>query len=803
MNQSIYQLKQAWAGLILKKGFLATVVTTLGITIGALLCVLTLAYVVISKPLPYSEQDHLYQLNTLSFNSKEDLVARAHYYPSLVHLFDNQTLFAKSALMHYGQGVITSQPTQPQIISTAVTPGWFELLDSEVAMGRVFEQTEVKDSYNPVTILSYETWQKEFNGTEEILEQNITINGISFRVIGVLSERFVEPQLLRTGVKTDVFLPWDYNSLASERRLLWGRIDGGLRFIGKIDSEMSPTQVEQELGALVHNTWTENVADNPAFKGDVIKVELKTLKEVITRNSKNTVLLLLIGVFGLLLVACANITNLFMSRQLAIQAALGASKNKLYRALFAQSGLVIFISVIVALVIASLGFEVLQVYMISRLPRVDELTINGATLGSAVIIALVLALFFARLGANMITYRSLNSTLQSSGKGIGVQVSKKVRKVLIISQVTIVTLLVFINISLLKDSLKVINQPLGFETDNISTLTLSINASGGLSEEEKKSLMSELKSKLMALPQVEDVANATSPLFDRRIIIQEINSTGERLNLRTKTVDERYFQMIGQPLIEGDFFSESDVRDESKLLIINDVYAAKIAPQGSALGSKVTAFRQQQFTVSGIVKGVKMPAENDIPMRAFTVPLYEWPRFMIKLKPEQLLSRELIANTVREANSRLTLLSFETLNDRKGRLLFTQYTTATTSGILAVLTFFLATIGLYGILNYVIQVRRFELGTRLAIGAKRMDIIGLLLKDNIGTVSIGFTFGVTILLVLSISFSDIFSSYINQQFVTQLFITLILICIMTLFASYWPLRSIINSPVIRSLRGEE
>jgi putative ABC transport system permease protein len=812
MNHRIYQLKQAWAGLSAKRGFLVTVVTTLGSTLGALLCILTLAYVVIAKPLPYPDQQHLYQLNAFTVDEKGEQYATPDYtYPGLVHLFDNQTLFIQSALVHYGDGVLSSQPTKPSVNTTSVTPGWFTLLDSKIALGRTFEQTEAKDSYNPVAILSYETWQNEFNSDSTILEQTVTISGASFRVVGVLAEAFIEPQLSGIGVKTDIFLPWDYNSFNfdPERRVDWSLFSAKFRFFGKLDSPFSITQFEQTLTTLANDTWQENTTDILGFKGWSIKMELQSFKNAILGDSKNTVLLLLAGVIGLVLVACANITNLFMSRtaeqqrQLAIQAAVGASKSHLFQTLFAQSGLVVFISVLVALVIASGGFWVLQHYLALRLPRVDELAINSVTLGSALLIALLLGLFFARLSANMIKYRALNATLQSSGKGTGIQVSQKVRRWLVISQVTIVTLLVFVNMGLLRDSLKIIHQPLGFETENISSLTLRVNSASDLSEEERKPLMLELKNKLMALPQVEDVAQAVPPLNRGRTLIQVIEATEERLLVQSRSIDDRYFQMIGQPLIEGDFFSAADLKDENNLIIVNDVYATKLAAQGSALGAKITLGETTLYTVSGVVKGVKMPTETDIPMRAYLLTTEAESRFILKLKPQQTLSREMAATMLQEVSRQFSLLELEALDKQQDQLLFTQYTTAITSAVLAVLTFFLATIGLYGILNYATQMRRFELGIRIALGAKRIDVIGLIIKDNAGAVGIGIVISLIVLLALSIGFSEALASYINLQLITLFFVTLVSIGFMALFACYWPLRPIINSPAIRSLRGSQ
>ena len=810
MNQISYQLKQAWAGLRVKKGFLVTVVTTLGITLGALLCVLTLAYVLIAKPLPYPEQEHLYQINSVIVDQKEGVIARAFSYPSLVKLFDSETPFSQSALVRYESSVLSSRPTQPTINNIFVTPGWFALVDSKMALGRTFEKTEEKDSFNPVAILSYEFWQNEFNSDSNILEQTVTLGGTNFRVVGVLDKTFIEPQLSGIGVKSDIFLPWDYNSvnLNPPLRESFGSFSRMSSFVGKLDSQLSVSQVEQTLTTPFNSYWWENV-DQSEFEGWSLEVELQPFKNAILGDSTNTVLLLLAGVFGLILIACTNITNLFMSRtadqqrELAIQAALGASKKHLFQTLFAQSGLLVFLSVVVALIIANGGFWVLQHYLALRLPRVDELAINSVTLGSALFIALILGLFFARISANMINYRALNATLQSSGKGTGIQVSQKVRRLLIISQVAIVTILVFVNMGLLRDSLKVINQPLGIETEDISTLILKFNSASNLSDEEKKPLMLELKNKLKALPQVEDVAQSTySPLARGNGNTQTVVATQERILMEARYIDNRYFQILEQPLIEGDFFSAADFKDDNKLMIINDVYAAKLSTEGSVIGTKIFMI-DAVYTVIGIVKSVKRPTENDIPARSFMPTSEAESRFIIKLKPEQTLSRELVVSMVQEVGRQFVVSKLETLNERRDQLLFTQYTTAITSSVLAVLTFFLATIGLYGILSYSTQMRRFELGTRIAIGAKRIDVIRLIIKDNVGAVGIGFVISLIILLGLYISFSEILSSYINPQLITLFSATLASICIMTLFACYWPLRAIINYPVIRSLRGTQ
>lgn len=198
-----------------------------------------------------------------------------------------------------------------------------------------------------------------------------------------------------------------------------------------------------------------------------------------------------------------------------------------------------------------------------------------------------------------------------------------------------------------------------------------------------------------------------------------------------------------------------------------------------------------------------MPTATEIPMRVYTLISEAETQFMLKLKPQQSLSRELAVTTVQNVSSQLGLMELDALSEQKNKLLFTQINTVISSAVLAVLTFLLATIGLYGILNYATQVRRFELGSRMAIGAKRMDVVGLIIRDNGGGVGIGITISIVVLLALSIGFSEELTSYINAQLIILFSFTLVLICSMALFACYWSLRNIINYPAIRSLRGSQ
>jgi predicted permease len=809
MSQFFYQQKQAWVSLKKKAGFVATVVTTMGTTLGALLCVLTLGYLLIVEPLPYPEQDKLYSVVHAIGDKTGETNATAFTYPGMIHLYKNQDVFESTALIQYGQDVLTSLPNQPRLSTGYVTPQWFELLGTEMQMGRLFESTEALDTFNPVAIVSYKTWQEEFDSAPDMLDKKVSFSGVSFRVIGVLGESFVEPQITQTGRDVGMWFPWDYN-LDVRMKERWGNISGALYFAGKLKDTLSAAQAEQIITPLVNDTWVENVVSMPFFNGWAIEMQLESFQTAIVGDSQNTVYKLLAGVLGLVLIAFANIANLFMSRtaeqqrQLAIYAALGAKKHHLFRGLLAESGLLMSLSLLVALVVASLGFSLLQANLASELPRINELGVNYITFLASIILAFSFALLFAFLSSKMINYRALNSMLQASGKGTGVQVSKRFRQGLIVSQVAIATVLVFTNITLFKEAVDTITQPPGYTVDNMTQMSLSVSASEFPPEEEVAAAMVQLKKSLLALPQVESISQSSSVLDGFGLWALTAVASGENFTPENNSISHNYFTMIGQALLEGDYFSEADIKDRNRVMIVNDEFAKRLNPDGSALGLQISPGAESEpFTITGVVKGAKMPAESEVPLRAYTPANLANTQMTLKLRDGQSIEPEQVVTAIKSVSSLYALFNLETLDSQKKRRLFTQYTTAATTATLAVITLFLASVGLYGILSYGTQMRRFELGTRMAIGAKRKDLVGLIVKDNLWVIVLGIASSIVVMLGIYIGYTEALLAYISVDLLPIFLTTILSIALLSLFACYWPLRQYINHPAIHSLRGSD
>ncbi|MBU3004585.1 ABC transporter permease [Paraglaciecola arctica] len=804
MSQSLYLLKQAWASLKTTPGFVTAVVTTISVTFGALLCVLTLAYLLLVSPLSYPESDNLYTVEHNLVDNNAGIDGTAFTYPNLMQLYAKQTAFSDLALMYYDADVLISQPSHPTLSISFVTPEWFLLLGAEMALGRSFTATEALNSYNLVAILSYQTWKNDFSLDSDILSKKVQFGDVSYRVVGVLDEKFVEPQIYGVGYKSQVFLPWDYNSISASERKKWGNDDSGLMTLGRLKPGNSIAQTEQQLTSLVSDNWQQQVAGHQFFNGWSIGIKLHTLKSVILANSQQTVYLLIAAVIGLVLIATTNIANLFMSRtversrQIAIRAAIGASRRQVFHMLLAEAALLVGVATVIAMYIASLGFKGMQMFLNQYLPRIDELSLHFNTIVYALILIVGFAWFFAYICMRMIDFQSLNQSMQTGGKGIGKQVSKKVRQGLVFAQISIVTLLVFINIVLFSEAMTTINRPSGFATKNISFLVLSLPR---VDESERDGLvanMAEVRDKLAALPQVDNVSQSMAPMPFFSLALSRLGGD-ERYSIRAKDVDHSYFQLIEQPLLAGNYFSEADIKDSNNVMIVNDVFAKELAPNGNALGLTF----DNGAKIVGVVKGILIPGDTTIEPRFYFPASPTRNMFLINTQEGQSVTREQVVQVLSQVSKELKLFSLSTLEGRRVERLFSQYTTAVTSGALAILTFLLAGIGLYGILSYSTQMRRFEIGTRLAIGAKRSDVIKLIIKDNSSMILLGMLSGVLVLLALYLGFNQVLTVYLSENLILAFVLTVTPILFLSIFACYWPLRRFINQPAVNSLRGSD
>ena len=808
MQQLNYLFIQAWQNLKSKPSFTANVVVTLSLTVGALICALTLMNLMLFKPLPYPQQDTLFIVENTKFNEQGTEVSRGFSYNGIEHFYKHQDAFTQAALVYHIADVFSSLKHQPTVNSAYVTPEWFELLAIPIAKGRGLLSSEQIDNHNPVAVISFDTWINEFAQSENVLDKTITIRGINYRIVGVTAKEFIEPEISEIGRKTSIWLPWDFNWTAQMKWGAWQNVDEAVQLLVKVENPESTIQLAQQINVQMNDIWQQQTGDLAVAKNWQLVLNLKPLVQAIFGEQKSLVLYIFLGCLGIFIIATANIANLFMSRtieqrrRLSIVAAMGANKNQITKILFSESSLLMLLSLPFTLIISQLGFSIMQQYLVDVMPRASELKISILSVSLATFVLFLLSLIFTFICGSIIQYRELRATLNSGGKGTGVQIKKKMRLGLIVSQVTVATVLIFININLFKASLTKINTPMGINVSDAYQLRLSPKSPTQKSRIEIRQEMQAVQQTFLQHPAIDEVSISLSPLIWFGSFPVTLPSTNEEYTTQAKFIDESYFNLLEQPMLRGDNFSRQQIKDGERVVIINDAFATTLKPDGDVVGDKLNYFGGEHIII-GVVKGLKSPADGVIPLRRYTPDKSARTNFMIKVKTGQQLTEQQSLVLINKITTQYSIFSFKSLATDRTRLLFTQYTTLAITAILTALTIFLASIGLYGVLSYSSQMRRFEIGTRMAVGAKGKDIVALIFKDNAPALLAGLVLGLIILLLSFFGFRGSLDQYITNDLIPLFILTLVVISAISFFSCYLPLRQYIKKPAIHCLRGSD
>jgi predicted permease len=764
------------------------------------------------KPLPYPDQGQLVKVNYSQYDDQLTAMNHAFVHPAAIALYNNlkksKNTISHTALSLYAQEIITSDQNQPKVNTLYTTPEWFSLLTPAMAVGRYFSQEHGLNRHTPGAVISFLMWKNLFNGQDDILNERVVVNGVSHPIIGVIAQSFFEPQLYQEGRANQLWLPWDYNN--SDYQQYWLLPDKKIVMFAKLSDNANVEQTTQLYSNTANDYYHSQVSGQSDVKHWTIHIDFILLKDVFIEGNYYVLMLLLGGAVGLLLIAVSNISNLFIARAailhrtIALNMALGANKYQIKSALFIEAVLLLLMSIIVALSISQVGFEVLRLAFTDQLPRVQELSLNVFVISIVTLISLCLAYLFVKITLKTINFSSLLQGLSSSGKANAKQIPKVISFWLICSQVIFSIVLVFSSGVLIKDIAEKLNQPLGFNAENIVEMEYSVATLAQFSWEEYAHKAAELAQKLRSLPEIAEVSFARTPLNDNfQFSVTDIKTT-QKYYPYHRNVDHHYLTVMGQRVLIGSGFSEQDVTNQTPVAMINEVFSQQLASNHQdVIGHKLSVDGSPPFTVIGVVSNLQLPTKREEPARFYLTNYGTATYLLLRLKENMTLSRTQIIKALGEVDSQFVLTKLDKLSDNINLITIKHIIVATTAFVLVVLTLVLSGIGLYGISSYSSRIRRFELGTRMALGAKGSDIIRLIFKNNVDALLVGLMMSAVVLSALYFIFSESLSRYVGLELLALFVLTFGAISLLSLFACYFPLRQYINRPVIHALKGIE
>lgn len=791
------EFKLALSSLLRLPSFSLTVIVTLALTLSALAVVLNINYIVLSKPLPYPESDRL-----IVTDQSETINGETQYGYQILSaqflIYQDETYLEQMALMQNFGGKLKDVSNEPFIDAVQVTPEYFTLLDVPMFLGRAMSEKEGLNEQQRVVVLSHKTWQQHFGSNNDVVGQQTRIGNALYEIIGVASPEFEAPEVFGN-FEMEAWVSFHQEVSTTSH---WNSITSSINGIARLKSGVSIKQASAALGQQINDLYLgqEGVAPDTSIGGN-----FQPIKAKIVADSDEMAFILLAGVVTLLFIAVTNISNLFFSRAtqkqriMAIQAAVGAQPKHLFAGMFAECLTLVLAAWVLGLVLAGWILVWLQNDLQFIFPRMHNLSLDVITIGVSGFISIVIAFVMAKLSVKQVNYAKLVEDLHVSGKGTGGQVSSRTRNILIATQVSLATILLMGATAILSPVYEKLTKDVGFDTDNVYHLRVDTgNVNEGLFEYSQQ-----LKQALNELPEIKDAARTLVPpivmgwenyLFDADNQMIGIVSTG--------MFDPNVFLVMGHRFLEGRTFSEIEKADAiPQEMIISESLAKRLFNGESAVGKTLQAAQNEPMTVVGVVSDLSVPTRGfDYAKERYYIP-YPGGNLELTLKLNAELDRAKLLNLLQEINPSFSISRFYSLDSRiEARLRQTKLVGVLTLSLVS-LALCLAAAGIYGVLNYSVQMRRHELGIHLSLGAHTHRLTAMVVKQSMTPVLIGIAAGLVLAFLAHIVGSQIWVYQLRADFLAFL-LALPLMLVIALVACYWPVKQVIAADPIKALRNE-
>jgi putative ABC transport system permease protein len=749
-------LRMAWRRLAERPGFTFVAIGTLALAIGANSAVFSLVEAILIRPLPFPDAGALVQVR--GYDSDEDEVGNLSPADFLDFARETRAFASMGAFGFVNSFTVAGTAGDAERVGGVnVTHGFFPTLGVNAAIGRIVADADDRPDAPAVVLLSDGFWRRRFAADPAIVGSTVLVNARPTTVIGVLPAwyRHLEENPDRTA---DVFLPYGFNRAAANR--------GGhfIKAVGRLADGRSIDTARAELDTLAARLEREYPTSNHG-QG----VRLAPLADAVVAGARQSLLLVSAGVGLVLVIACANLANLLLAagagrqRELAVRMAMGATRARLVRQLLGES---LVLGVVGAGAGVALAWWVSQAFTrlsMANLPRTADAGINLAVIGFAAACGVGSALAFGALPAWHLTRDILHEALKISGRQPTGSVRRGAREAFIALQVALAVVLL-VGGALLARSLWALQRvPSGFVAAQVVAMDVSL-PTAIYAEGEQIPFYERLQQRMAAMPGVRAVGAANilplSGNYDSRGVQIEDHPKpeGQGEAPQARSVTPGYFAAMGIPLVRGRLFEARDIEGAPRVVIVSEAMARRYWPGEDPIGRRVTFNsgipREQQQVVGGpgsrevvgIVGDVRHLGldERDVPM--FYTPHAQQPSYHTMT----LVVRSAGAGTdlpaaargaVRELDPAVPLYQVRSLDQVLSRAVATPRLRAGLIGLFALLAALLASLGVYGVISYLVAERTHEFGVRISLGATAGDVRRLVVADGLRPVAVGVVLG--------------------------------------------------------------
>jgi len=733
-------------------GFTAVAVLTLALGIGANTAIFSVVYAVLLKPLPFTNPDQLF--TAFQANKQQGIAETGCSYLNFEEWRAQNHVFSELA------GIVAHQLTltdggDPTVVNTSVvTSELFALLDVKPLVGRIFSPQDGKQGAPPVVLVSEDLWRGRFGADPRILGTSINLDQRPFTVIGIIPGAFHTPFFT---TKQEVWIPLVQDPVFSTR--MPQRASHLLPVIGRLKPGVSVAQAQAEMDAISGRLAAEFPAENSGWTVRLVPLQKEIVGDV------RTALLVLLGAVGLvLLIACANIANLLLTRatsrskEIAVRTALGAGRARIIRQLLSETAVLGLLGGAAGIALAYWGVKALSSLLPSSLPQMNPIRVDYFVLGFALLLSAIAGVAFGLVPAMFAANADIQSSLRESVRVGESRNRRRARSFLAAGEISLALVLLVAAGLLLRSFSKLMSVSPGFDVQHIVKADISLPQFQYSEPRQWTAFSDELLARIQSDPGLQDSAIAVPrPIADLRVTLPfdivgspPVSASGAASRTTSYvSISPGYFHVMSIPLLSGRLFDQRDIMSSPRVTIISKTMAQRNFPNQDPLGKQITfGFPPApgvMHEIVGIVGDVRDDSLGQDPRPMVYVPYAQAPFWGANVVVKSTLSPSSVAATIRQEVQKidkdLPVTDVAKMPDLIDASVAQPRFRTFLLGLFAVMALVLAATGIFGVISYSVSRRTNEIGIRVALGASRGTILRMVLRETLVLTFAGLAVG--------------------------------------------------------------